>query len=244
MQKVDGDYAIWFNKRHHRVGHLFQGRFKGHLIDSDEYLLQVARYIVLNPVRAHMVESAVEWPWSSARAMEGVAIVPPWLTTRTILERFHPHDPSIAQNLYRAFVNDIGAAKSPWRHLVAQQYLGDADFVDRVLQRFDGQQRSNEPARPQRMRCATLVDVRRAVEAIAGQGPTKTGSPAVRIAYAALAHSEALAPFRDIGATLGIGKTAVRYLVRRAQELAKSDRAFADLLERMRLQIRNCTLHG
>ncbi len=61
MKTIGGDYAAWFNKRHRRVGHLFQGRFNAQLIDSDEYLLQVARYVVLNPVRAHMVANALEW---------------------------------------------------------------------------------------------------------------------------------------------------------------------------------------
>ena len=55
MQWLNGKYAQRFNKRHDRVGHLFQGRFKGFLIENSEYLNEVLRYVVLNPVRAGLV---------------------------------------------------------------------------------------------------------------------------------------------------------------------------------------------
>jgi putative transposase len=239
MKKIGGDYATWFNKRHRRVGHLFQARFKAHLIDSDEYLLTVARYVVLNPVRAHIVEDALQWPWSSARATAGCAIVPPWLTTDVILGRFHPHDSSAAHTLYRAFIHDIGSARSPWRKLVGQIYLGSESFIDRVQQRIDTQKRSDEHARAQRVvRCATISDVRDTIEALTGEAPTKSGSPQVRLAYAALAHTEALSPLHEIGGTLGIGASGAWRVIRRAQQLERADYRFAELLERLRLTIR------
>jgi REP element-mobilizing transposase RayT len=242
MQKIGGEYAAWFNKRHRRVGHLFQGRFKAHLIDSDEYLLQVARYIVLNPVRAHIVESAIEWPWSSARAMTGVGLVPPWLTTKAILDRFDPREAQAAQSLYRGFINDLSSAKSPWRNLSKQVYLGSTAFIDRVESRIDEQRCATEHMAARRL--TTIEVIRRTVEAAIGQSLVKSSSPQARLVYAKLAYSEALALLRAIGATLGVGKTAAAYLVRRAKQLAERDAAFADLLERLRLKIRNCTLNG
>jgi REP element-mobilizing transposase RayT len=239
MKKIGADYATWFNKRHRRVGYLFQSRFKAHLVDSDEYLLTVARYIVLNPVRAHIVDDALQWPWSSARAMAGCAIVPSWLTTNAILERFHPHDPTAAQTLYRAFIHDIGSAKSPWRQLVGQIYLGGESFIDRVQKQIGAQHRSTEHPRVQRIvRCATVEEVYDAVRTVTGEAPTKTGSPRVRLAYAQLAHSEALAPLRTIGGTLGIGATGAWSVIHRARQLEKNDQVFAELLNRIRLQIR------
>jgi putative transposase len=237
MKKIGGDYALWFNKRHRRVGHLFQARFTAHLIDSDEYLLTVARYIVLNPVRAHIVEDALQWPWSSARATAGCAIVPPWLTTDVILGRFHPES-STARQLYRGFMHDASSAKSPWRNLVGQVYLGGATFIDRIQQRIDARQRSDEHPRAQRIvRCATIADVRNAVEAVTGESPAKRAAPGVRLAYAVLAQSEALMPLREIGATLGICAVGAWKVIRRARELETSDPAFAELLERLRLTI-------
>lgn len=238
MKKIGGDYATWFNKRHRRVGHLFQGRFRAHLIDSDEYLLTVARYIVLNPVRAHIVDDALQWPWSSARAMAGCAAVPPWLTTDVILGRFDPHDSTASRRLYRAFIHDAASAKSPWRNVVGQMYLGNASFIDRVQQRVDERVRSNEHPREQRVvRCATIADIRHALQEATGEAPTKSGSPRVRLAYACLAHSEALLPLREIGAALGIGAAGAWRAIRRAQKLERADQGFAEFLGRLRLTI-------
>src|SRR3972149_660628 len=71
MKLLNGTYTQYFNRQHRRVGHVFQGRFKAILIQKESYLLELARYIVLNPVRAQMVRSAKEWRWSSYRATGG-----------------------------------------------------------------------------------------------------------------------------------------------------------------------------
>jgi len=77
MRHLNGVYTQASNRRHERNGHLFQGRFKGILVDRDAYLLELARYVVLNPVRAGMAEAPEEWPWSSYGAMMDVAPAPP-----------------------------------------------------------------------------------------------------------------------------------------------------------------------
>jgi len=239
MKKIGGDYATWFNKKHDRVGHLFQARFGAQLIDSDEYLLTVARYIVLNPVRAHIVDDALAWPWSSARATAGCAAVPPWLTTGAILDRLEPRNSVKARQRYRTFIHDVTSAKSPWRNVVGQLYLGGSAFIDRVKERIDEQERSREHPRAQRIvRCATVAEIRTAVERVAGEAPTECGSRPVRLAFAMLAHAEALAPLREVGAVLGIGATGAWALIRRARVAVQSDPMFANLLERVRMQIR------
>ena len=81
MKYLNGTYTQAFNRRHKRVGHVFQGRYKGILVEKDNYLLELSRYIVLNPVRAHMVRSAKDWPWSSYRATVGQVQRPLWLNT-------------------------------------------------------------------------------------------------------------------------------------------------------------------
>lgn len=244
MHKLGGTYAEFFNKRHDRVGHLFQGRFKAHLIDSETYLLRVAKYVVLNPVRAGIVARAAEWGWSSHRATAGLASAPPWLTTTEILARFDPCDPAIARELYRQFVDEVPASPSPWEELVGQLYLGGEEFMDRVQQRIDERQRSDEHPRAQRVvvRCATIDDVRRALATVTGEGPTKSASPRARTAYAALARSEAFASLGEIGASLGISADGASYLIRRSRELRRVDTAFAQLIERIQLTIRNYRL--
>jgi REP element-mobilizing transposase RayT len=65
MRHLNGLYSEYFNRRHHIVGHMFQGRYKAILVQRESYLLELSRYIVLNPVRAKIVRSFEQWPWSS-----------------------------------------------------------------------------------------------------------------------------------------------------------------------------------
>jgi len=81
MRHVNGVYTQVFNRRHGKLGHLFQGRFKAILVDRETYLLEVCRYVELNPVRAGLVAEPGDWPWSSYRAHVGDAATPPWLDT-------------------------------------------------------------------------------------------------------------------------------------------------------------------
>jgi len=68
MQNISFRYTRWMNRRHHRIGHLFQGRFRVILCDADAYLLELVRYIHLNPVRAGLVEAPDGYSWSGHRA--------------------------------------------------------------------------------------------------------------------------------------------------------------------------------
>jgi putative transposase len=65
MQKVGRLYVPWFNKKHERTGGLFEGRFRTSLVDTERYFMVCSRYIELNPVRAHLVANAIDYPWSS-----------------------------------------------------------------------------------------------------------------------------------------------------------------------------------
>ena len=71
MRRLNGQYSQRFNRRHDRVGHVRQGRFKGILVEREAHLIELARYVVLNPVRAGMVASAEDYPWSSLRPPSG-----------------------------------------------------------------------------------------------------------------------------------------------------------------------------
>ncbi len=65
MRSVNLFFTKYFNNKYNLVGHLFQGRYKGEIIDKDAYTLQTSRYIHLNPVKAKMIEKALDYPWSS-----------------------------------------------------------------------------------------------------------------------------------------------------------------------------------
>ena len=100
IQYLNGVYAQWWNKRHARVGHVLQGRFKAQLIQREGYFLEACRYVVLNPVRAGLVQRVEDWAWSSYAATAGLAPEPALLTTGLILGT-----PSAAAwRAYRAFI--------------------------------------------------------------------------------------------------------------------------------------------
>ena len=90
MRQLNGEYTQAFNRRHGHVGHLFQGRFKALLVEKESHLLEVSRYVVLNPVKARGmgIAAAGEWPWSSYRATAGDNASPAWLTVSWVLSRF------------------------------------------------------------------------------------------------------------------------------------------------------------
>lgn len=103
MRHINGVYTQRINKLSKRSGHLLQGRFKSILVEKDSHLLELARYVVLNPVRAKMVRSAKDWRWSSYRATAGMTESPEFLTTDWLLAQFD-RNTSKAQRAYRRFV--------------------------------------------------------------------------------------------------------------------------------------------
>jgi REP element-mobilizing transposase RayT len=130
MRHLNGVYTQASNRRHGRTGHLFQGRFKGIIVDRDAYLLELTRYVVLNPVRAGIVDAPHEWPWSSYQAMIGTAPTPNWLAVDGVLSQFGSSREEARQR-YRAFVYE-GMGQNIWQTLRQQIYLGDDAFVTRV----------------------------------------------------------------------------------------------------------------
>ena len=85
MKRLNGVYTQKFNWRHNRVGHLFQGRYKSIVVDRESYLLELSRYVVLNPVRAKFAKKAEDWLWSSYRATAGLAEAPDWIEVEELL---------------------------------------------------------------------------------------------------------------------------------------------------------------
>lgn len=132
MRQLNGVYTQRSNRKHGRVGHVFQGRYKAILVDRAPYLLEAARYVVLNPVRAGMVAQAQDWPWSSYRATAGQDAPPRWLATDALLSAFGATRAEAIQG-YANFVAEGMKAAPLWDKLQRQVYLGDADFVARML---------------------------------------------------------------------------------------------------------------
>ncbi|MEW6426823.1 MAG: transposase [Thermodesulfobacteriota bacterium] len=138
MQNLSFRFTRWINQREKRTGHLFQGRYKAVLVDGDRYLLELVRYIHLNPVRAGMVNDPGEYPWSGHTAYLGKESLP-WLTTDWVLGQFGK-SVGKARAGYRAFVLDrLGEAHRPEFHGGEEdpRILGDDDFAQKCLLDFD-----------------------------------------------------------------------------------------------------------
>lgn len=138
MQQLNGVYTQAYNRRHKKVGHLFQGRFKGILVDQDAYLLEVCRYVDLNPLRARRVRDPGNWPWSSYNAHCGRRPAPAWLDTKAVHGYLLGRDADSAADRRKSeqrYVALVAAGKGVklWDEALAQQiFLGGPAFVERM----------------------------------------------------------------------------------------------------------------
>ncbi|CAH1386798.1 addiction module toxin RelE [Candidatus Nitrotoga sp. M5] len=137
MRQLNGVYSQTFNRNHKCIGHIFQKRYKAILVEKDSSLLELARYIVLNPVRAGMVQFAEEWKWSSYRVTINQAPHSLWLSTDWILAGFG-QTKGVVIKAYKRFALEGAAQTSPWLNLKNQVFLGSDVFVARISQQIDG----------------------------------------------------------------------------------------------------------
>ncbi len=149
MRNINGIYTQGFNRRHGRVGHILQGRYKAYLIEKETYLLEITRYIVLNPVRAGLVGQPHLWRWSSYRATSGVSKAPRWLHTDWVLKFFSTHR-GFAQKLYRQFVKDTDAG-NPYESLKEGVILGSPQFVSWIWEKTNGSENMKDIPRTERV---------------------------------------------------------------------------------------------
>jgi len=149
MRQLNGVYTQRFNRAHARVGHVFQGRYKAILVERDSYLLELARYVVLNPLRAGMVKRLETWPWSSYLATCGQTPAPEWLKTDWILAQFGRQRASAIRK-YVEFVHEGARLPSVWTQLQGQIYLGSESFVKKMQAEIEKRPALDEIPRTQR----------------------------------------------------------------------------------------------
>jgi REP element-mobilizing transposase RayT len=138
MCHLNGKYSRFFNRKHGLVGHVFQGRYKAILCQSELYLQELSRYIELNPVRAKMVAHPLHWPWSSYQAKMGLVDAPAWLRSDAVLRQFGEH-PADARRAYEQFVAEGVDSGSPLAAVSNQLILGDEAFRASIIgQAIDG----------------------------------------------------------------------------------------------------------
>ena len=177
MHWLDVSYAVYFNRKRKRSGHLFQGRFKATIVNADEYLKVLSRYIHLNPVRSKFVKTPDEYPWSSYGTFIGKAKEPEWLETNYLLAYFHKTKKR-AMQLFRRFCEDSNAEKlkNPSKDAVQGFILGNENFVT-LIQKKLLSSKINEKNIPQLRK----IKLRPTFEKIVGEVSKEFGSQVVDI---------------------------------------------------------------
>lgn len=143
---LNGDYAQWWNKRHNRVGHTFQGRFKDQIVDTDKYLMALIRYVARNPLRAGLVKDLADWRFGSYRTLAGLEDSPALLSFEPVLAQFGVGDVGTLQERFKAFVlgDDVDPVLED-RIRSNDRVLGDRAFKQRVLGRTTDSSNATAP---------------------------------------------------------------------------------------------------
>lgn len=239
MRDLNGVTTQRFNRRHGRTGHLFEGRFKAILVERETHLLEVARYVVLNPLRAGLARAVASWPWSSYKATAGLAEAPEWLETGWTIEQFGRRLAD-ARRRYAAFVAEgKGSGYDPWSQLRGQVFLGSEGFAREAGRKANQKAAAREIPRVQREpvtrapdEVATAFTAARKVslEEMAA-APRKHLVDRALLAWAL--RSLARAPLAAIAGLLDVGIAQASVLVRRGETLVADDAKLAAVVEKV-----------
>ena len=158
MHYLNGSYTTYINAKRKRRGHLFQGRFKSIVVDKDSYLLELSRYLHLNPVRAGMVEQPEDYAYSSYRSFVGKK-VEPFLLTNPVLKMFSTNT-SVARIKYLDFVESAVGEETlnPFSDVYGGMILGNEMFIKEILGRLEDGLINSEEISHRKVLCAS-VDV-------------------------------------------------------------------------------------
>lgn len=233
LQNLSFRYTRWSNWRRNSSGHLFQGRYKAVLVDADAYLMQLAGYIHLNPVRAGMVRAASDYPWSSHRAYLGRETVP-WLSTGPVLAQF-ASDLSEARRLFGAFVDERreeGRREEFHRGAGGDSRVLGADaFVETVLRQAESEPLKKPEIDVVMAALTGLFGLQADELAGAGQGGRISEARAMA-AWAVQELSDGT--LTELGRLLGRDVTSLSSAVRRLRERSRRDGQVAGKMDRLK----------
>ncbi|MEA3222339.1 MAG: transposase [Thermodesulfobacteriota bacterium] len=228
MHFLNATYTGYFNKKYKRVGHLFQGRYKGILIEKESYSVSVSRYIHLNPKRAGLVKRPEEYRWSSYPDYIGKGKKKTWLTCEWILGRYS-RDKAKARRRYKAFVEEEFALKeTPFDALKKGLILGSDNFIDETKKKTGLKKHREIPESSRLTKSITYEDIITAVAKRFGVSEQEIREPGRRdnltrriCLYLLRRHTDLTNA--EIGGYFGIGYTAVSQArLRVAREMAEN----------------------
>ena len=235
MQNLAFRFTRWVNFHERRTGHLFQGRYKAILVDTDSYLLELVRYLHFNPVRAAMVATPSDYCWSSHRCYRGEEQIP-WLTTDLALAQFHDCS-TTSRNAYDAFMAD-GAGEKQRKEFHSGSHegriLGDDRFAGEVLAQTGNIVRTFvkvdllKSAVLQEFGC-TMVDL--------GTRHQKQSLATARAVMGLLAAQTGAATLTEVGKWFGRDVVTMSAAVRRLAERTERVAALREMIEKLRSKI-------
>ena len=236
MRQLNGIYTQAFNRSHRRAGHLFQGRFKAILVEKEAHLLELCRYVVLNPVRAGLVRGARDWRWTSYRATAGLGKAPEWLETEWTLEQFR-RSRAKAVPAYRRFVAEgVAGSYEPWTAVQGQIYLGSEEFLKEALRRTSARRKGREVPRTQRRSAPAPKEAlfAKCLEALGCDGKSLKSRTRLlsdeRKAVALILRRQGLLRLAEIGALLAVGEGQASRLVAEGEAVLREN---VDLTRRL-----------
>ncbi len=237
MQNLTLRYTTWINRKKRRTGHLFQGRYKAILLDADSYLLELVRYIHLNPVRSDMVILPEDYPWSGHRAYLGKEVLP-WLTTDWIVSLFSAMS-SVAQKGYVEFVAEgMDEPRRPEFHSGSMEgrILGDDCFADDVL--LKANQRRQRPASLEVLLDTVCQYYRLTRSELSAAGKVKPHAEA-RAVSALLVRESAHYSLTELGRQLNRDVAALSQAARRLAEQLYDNRILRLRVDELRVRLEN-----
>ncbi len=236
MRHINGAYTTYFNIKHKRAGHLFQGRYKAILVEADAYAAELSRYIHLNPVRAGMISGPEEYQWSSYRCYIGLNKAPEWLKEDFILGYFGGNAPE-ARDSYRKFAESLldSDYDSPLKEATASTILGCQKFIDEVSERNLGrtQDARNVPAVKELAFHPSFEEIRRRIK----EEPVDEKLMRNISIYCCQKFSGA--KLKEIGGHFGISDAAVSQASRRLSLKAEKDQTLKKLIRRLETELAN-----
>ena len=210
MKQLNGIYTQKFNNKYKRVGHLFQGRYKAILVEKESYLLELSRYIVLNPVRAGIVSQLGEWPWSNYCAIIGKVKKPEFLIIDWILSQFSL-DKKKAIEEYKQFVISGYNTEFPYNELVGQIILGSEGFLKKVSNYLSQESKDNMQEVPRKQQLSLLPQLDEIFQEEVGKG-----TPRDNIIY--MVYYDYNFTMREIGEYLGLHYTTISRVINRCEK--------------------------
>ncbi len=225
MQHINGAYTTYFNRRYHRVGHLFQGRYRSILVDADAYCLALSRYIHLNPVREGLSPRPADYEWSSYLSYLTGEVAYKWLQTGFLLALVG--DGCGERKSYREYVENyhVNTDELYGKNSNSRVILGRASFIEEIKDEcLEGQSVSRDLPAVRELR--GRPEIQQIVDAVAGEVDADHRLAKKMTIY--LCHHFSGCTLKEIGSYFGVGESAVSENSNRFATILYQDQRLAE----------------